>query len=114
MTVDREWLLADAMRLEDAQPDHQKGLWLVGRALCQCRLVDMPEHCIGGPHEQVILVEALTAPGARAVLETLELVGPDADLSFAGPIDRRAWRGLDFLEWYDEETVEGWMNRHDT
>lgn len=108
MTVDREWLLADAMRLEDAQPDHQKGLWLVGRIEPYAMSAD--ESRLG---EQVILVEALTAPGARAVLETLELVGPDADLSFAGPIDRRAWRGLEFLKWYDEGTVAAWMNRHD-
>lgn len=110
MTVDREWLLADAMRLEDAQADEAKGLWIVGRSATQHCFIDSKEI----QYEQVILVEALTAPGARAVLETLELVGPDDSLTFAGPMDRRAFRGLEFLRWYDEATVEAWINRHDT
>lgn len=100
MTADREWLLRDAMRLEDAEPDWRKPLWIIGT----------PEH---GGKERVLILEALTAPGARAVAETLGLLGPDApDLSFAGPIARAAWpQGL-WYRWLTSDDMAEFFAAH--
>lgn len=102
MTADREWLLRDSMRLEDAAPDVTKPLWIVGRHI--------------GAGEEVLIVEALTAPGARAVAETLGLMGGadefDGDLRFAGPIARAVWpRGL-WYRWQSEQDLAEFLGNY--
>ena len=86
------------MRLEDKASDKDKGLWLVSYT----HSPDYP--LVGDEWERVIIVEALTAPGARAILETLDLVGDGMDLRFAGPINRLAWprEKVPWYEWLDE------------
>lgn len=100
MTADREWLLRDSMRLEDAAPDATKPLWIVSRSL-------------EGAGEQVLIVEALTAPGARAVAETLGLMGAgEPDLRFAGPIARTVWpRGL-WYRWLTHADVADFLGNY--
>lgn len=93
--TDRDWLLRDAMRLEDAQADGLKGIWAVERGGRMC------------------LVPALTAVGARARMELLDLAGPGDDLTFTGPVDRRAWAGLPHDEWFGEEILEPWFRAVD-
>jgi hypothetical protein len=78
------------MRLEDAQADSLKGIWAVERAGRMC------------------LVPALTAVGARARMELLDLAGPGDDLTFTGPVDRRAWAGLPLDEWFGEDVFDAW------
>lgn len=100
MTADREWLLRDSMRLEDAQPDHEKPLWIMSRAT-------------EGVREEVLIVEALTAPGARAVAETLGLLGEgEADLLFAGPLIRALWPKDLWYGWLTESDVEYFLLHH--
>jgi hypothetical protein len=100
--TDREWLLADSMRLEDAAPDASKPLWIVSRS-------------IEGVGEQVLILEALTAPGARAVGEALELVGsgdPDGSLRLAGPISRAAWPKSLWYRWLTQDDVVDFFQHH--
>jgi hypothetical protein len=96
--MDREVLLRDAMRLEDKAPDGSKGLWLVSW--------QNPRSGHPGFQDSIVIVEALTAPGARAVLETLELAVPEMDLKFVGPVNRLAWP-RDQIPWYE------WLNEDD-
>lgn len=102
MTADRAWLLRDSMRLEDAEPDHLKPLWIVSRST-------------EGVGEEVLILEALTAPGVRAVGEALDLIGPkdlDADLRLAGPISRSAWpQGL-WYRWLTQDDVADFFQHH--
>jgi hypothetical protein len=102
VTADRQWLLRDSMRLEDAEPDHLKPLWIIAS----------PEETFERG-EEVLIVEALTAPGARAVAETLGLLGPFApDLKFAGPIARAAWpQGL-WYRWLTTEDMADFFARY--
>lgn len=100
MTADRAWLLRDSMRLEDAEPDHLKPLWIMSRAT-------------EGVSEEVLIVEALTAPGARAVAETLGLLGDEeADLKFAGPVTRSLWPEGLWYRWLEEEDVTGFLSNY--
>lgn len=99
MTADREWLLRDSMRLEDAEPDHLKPLWIVGRIA-------------EGVGEEVLIVEALTAPGAAAVAETLGLLAEGSDLVFAGPLIRRLWPSDLWYRWLTQDDVAGFLQQH--
>lgn len=101
-TADREWLLRDSMRLEDAEPDATKPLWIIA---------DPEERFDKG--EQVLIVEALTAPGARAVAETLGFLGPFApDLRFGGPVARTVWPQELWYRWLTHEDVADFMARY--
>lgn len=93
VTADRDWLLRDSMRLEDAEPDHQKPLWIIGSDP-------------GKVDERILILEALTPTGARAVAETLGLLGPDApDLSFGGPVARTVWPRDLWYRWLCHEDL---------
>lgn len=98
MTADREWLLKDSMRLEDAEPDHLKPLWIVG--------VREPEG------ERVLIVEALTAPGARAIGETLGLLGADDSIYLAGPLARSVWPESFWYRWLTEQDVADFLSSY--
>lgn len=99
MTADRAWLLRDSMRLEDAEPDHLKPLWIMSRG--------------SDGNEEVLIVEALTAPGARAVADTLGLLGDEeADLRFGGPVTRSLWPEGLWYRWLAEEDVTGFLSDH--
>lgn len=100
MTADRAWLMRDSMRLEDAEPDHLKPLWIMSKS---------PE----STGEEVLIVEALTAPGARAVADTLGLLGDEeADLKFAGPVTRSLWPEGLWYRWLTEEDVTGFLSNY--
>jgi hypothetical protein len=98
-TADREWLLRDSMRLEDAAPDVTKPLWIVSRGQ--------------GRDEEILILEALTAPGSRAIGEALDLISPDdGDLRVAGPIARVVWpRGL-WYRWLSEQDLADFLGTY--
>lgn len=107
VTADRAWLLRDSMRLEDAEPDHLKPLWIMSRIVSP----DYP--LVGDEWEEVLIVEALTAPGARAVADTLGLLGDEeADLKFAGPVTRSLWPEGLWYRWLEEEDVTGFLSNY--
>lgn len=99
VTADRDWLLRDSMRLEDAEPDHLKPLWIISRNW------DVTE--------EVLILEALTPTGSRFIAETLGLLAPSApDLRFGGPVARTVWPQELWYRWLTAEDVADFMARY--
>ena len=95
--MSRDQLLADAMRLEDKAPEANKELWVIGATTIDGR-------------EQLLIVEAVTGPGAVAVANTLELICGDPEnkagtLRLSGPHPRDSWPEKWWYQWLGDEQV---------
>lgn len=98
--MSREELLAVTMRLENAEPDARKGLWL----LAVTRSPDYP--LVGDEWQEILIVEAVTGPGAVAVAATLDLMPADpGDITLSGPHPRDMWPRSWWYRWLDEASV---------
>lgn len=99
VTADREFLMRDSMRLEDAEPDHLKPLWIIAREQ--------------GAEEEVLILEALTPTGARFIAETLGLLAPSApDLVFGGPVARTVWPSAMWYRWLTRDDVADFIAKY--
>jgi hypothetical protein len=91
--VSREQLIADALRLENAQPDAMKDLWMLGIRR--------------DGRELVLIVEAVTGPGALGVADTLDLIPLDpGDIALHGPHHRGTWPQEYWYRWLTADDVE--------
>lgn len=91
--MSREQLVADALRLENAQPDAMKDLWMLGIRR--------------DGRELVLIVEAVTGPGALGVADTLDLIPLDpGDITLHGPHHRDTWPQEYWYRWLTAADVE--------
>jgi hypothetical protein len=92
--MSREQLLADALRLEDKEPDAHKDLWLLSLSVAE--------------GEICLIVEAVTSAGAVAVADTWDLMpAPEAirELRISGPHRRDYWPPQYWYRWLTETEV---------
>lgn len=91
--MSREQLIADALRLEDKQPEAMKDLWVLGIRR--------------DGQELLLIVEAVTGPGALGVAATLDLIPLDpGDIALHGPNHRGAWPEKYWYRWLTAADVE--------
>lgn len=90
----RDQILADALRLEDKELEARKDLWLIGRVM-------------DGDGYSVMVVEAVTGPGAVGVALTLDLLTDidPGDLVLHGPHSREKWPEAYWYRWLTEADV---------
>lgn len=90
--MSRDQILADALRLEDKELEARKDLWVLG---CQLQ-----------GEEMLLIVEAVTSPGAVAVAQTWGFPQVlDGDVTIHGPHSREKWPESYWYRWLTEADV---------
>jgi hypothetical protein len=93
--MSREQLLADALRLEDKELEARKDLWIISMRF--------------DGSERILIVEAVTAPGAVGIAQTLDLIDyaltVSGELKLHGPHARDCWPEEYWYRWLTEADV---------